>query len=94
VGLALTLVERLALGIAPCQTGDRHRTSQLRKNRVPWDLEKFWIGHANKDITDKYAEQLKEDAEYRRDWVERVGLGFVVPRVPQSNIVLDEERAA
>jgi len=49
---------------------------------VPWDLEKFWIGHANKDITDKYAEQLKEDVEYRRDWVERVGLGFVVPVCP------------
>src|SRR6266705_741689 len=48
----------------------RFRTSQLRKHLVPWDLEKFWIGHANKDITDKYAEQLKEDVEYRRDWVE------------------------
>jgi hypothetical protein len=45
-------------------------------------LEKFWIGHASKDITDKYAEQLKDDVEYRREWAELVGLGFVVPRVP------------
>jgi len=29
------------------------RVMHLRKNRVPWDLEKFWIGHANKDVTDK-----------------------------------------
>ena len=84
----------LKLGVEGFHCFRRFRTSQLRKHRVPWDLEKFWIGHANKDITDKYAEQLKEDVEYRRDWVERVGLGFVVPRVPQSNIVLDEEHAA
>ncbi|HJT71530.1 MAG TPA: site-specific integrase [Terriglobales bacterium] len=54
----------------------RFRTSQLRKCRVPWDLEKFWIGHANKDVTDKYAEQLKDDIEYRQEWAEKVGLGF------------------
>ena len=64
---------------------------------MPWDLEKFWIGHASKDITDKYAEQLKEDVEYRREWAERVGLGFVVPRVPcvpQFTVVSLEQDAA
>jgi hypothetical protein len=64
---------------------------------VPWDLEKFWIGHASKDITDKHAEQLKEDVEYRREWTERVGLGFVVPhvsRVPQLAVVSLEQNAA
>src|SRR5262249_8175057 len=33
----------------------RFRTSYLRKNRVPWDLQKLWLGHANKDVTDRYA---------------------------------------
>ena len=33
----------------------RFRVMHLRKNRVPWDLENFWIGHANKNVTDKYA---------------------------------------
>jgi integrase len=56
----------------------RFRTSQLRKSRVPWDLEKFWIGHANKDVTDKCLERLKDDVEYRREWAEKVGLGFEV----------------
>ncbi len=72
----------------------RFRTSHFRKNRIPWDLEKFWIGHASKDITDKYAEQLKDDMEYRREWAERVGLGFVVPRVPQLHVESIEQHAA
>lgn len=64
------------LNVEGFHTFRRFRTSRLRKNHVPWDLEKFWIGHANKDVTDKYAEQLKEDIEYRREWAEKVGLGF------------------
>jgi hypothetical protein len=46
---------------------------------VPWDLEKFWIGHANKDVTDKYAAQLTEDVEWRKDVAEKTGLGFALP---------------
>ncbi len=57
----------------------RFRTSHLRKNRVPWDLQKLWLGHANKDVTDRYAEQLKEDIEWRKQEAERVGLGFELP---------------
>ncbi len=51
---------------------------------MPWDLVKFWIGHANKDVTDKYAEQLQEDVEYRQGWAEKIGLGFTLR---QSNLV-------
>jgi hypothetical protein len=51
-------------------------------------------GHANKDITDKHSEQLKDDVEYRREWAEKVGLGFVVPRVPQLNAESIEQHAA
>lgn len=57
----------------------RFRTSHLRKNRVPWDLQKLWLGHANKDVTDRYAEQLKEDVQWRKQEAERVGLGFELP---------------
>jgi integrase len=53
----------------------RLRASWLRKNRVPWDLEKMWMGQAHKDLTDQYAEQLREDVK----WCERIGLGFVLP---------------
>ena len=50
----------------------------MRYIRMPWDLEKLWVGHVNRDITDKYSEQLKDDVEYRREWAENFGLGFVV----------------
>jgi integrase len=72
----------------------RFRATLLRKNRVPWDLEKFWLGHSHKDITDKYAEQLKDDVEYRQQWAEKIGLGVVVPRVPHSRAVSIEQHAA
>ena len=61
----------------------RFRASRLRKSRVPWDLEKFWMGHANNGVTDKYTEQLKDDVAYRQRCAKKIGLGFVVPRVPQ-----------
>ena len=56
----------------------RFRVVHLRKNRVSWDIEKFWIGHANKDVTDKYAAQLTEDVEWRKDVAEKTGLGFAL----------------
>ncbi len=62
----------------------RFRTSHLRKNRVPWDLQKLWLGHANKDVTDRYAEQLKEDVEWRKEVAENAGLGFKLPTVAGS----------
>jgi len=62
----------------------RFRTAHLRKNRVPWDLQKLWLGHANKDVTDRYAEQLKEDVEWRKEWAEKVGLGFKLPTLECS----------
>ena len=59
----------------------RFRTAHLRKNRVPWDLQKLWLGHANKDVTERYAEQLKEDVEWRKQEAEWAGLGFKLPTV-------------
>ncbi len=88
------------LNVNGFHTFRRFRTSRLRKARVPWDLEKFWMGHANKDVTDKYAEQLKkEDVEYRQEWTAKVGLGFdLSPDVgtigTKSNVVSTVENAA
>jgi integrase len=64
----------------------RFRVSHLRKNRVPWDLEKLWIGHANKSVSDKYAEQLKEDVEWRKEVAEQTGLGFSLPILPVGQL--------
>jgi integrase len=58
----------------------RYRVTWLRKQRVPEDLLRFWIGHADKSITDGYS-KVKEDVEYRRVTAEQAGLGFHVPTV-------------
>jgi len=49
-------------------------------------LEKLWLGHANKTVTDKYAEQLKEDVEWRKEVAEKTGLGFALPDVRLGNL--------
>ena len=56
----------------------RFRTTWLRKQGVPEDLIKFWLGHADKSVTDGYS-KLKEDVEFRREQAERIGVGFALP---------------
>jgi len=53
----------------------RFRTTWLRKNRVPEDLLRFWLGHADKNVTDRYS-KVKEDVGFRKDWAGNIGLGF------------------
>jgi len=54
----------------------RFRTETLRRARVPGDLERLWLGHTQKTVTDLYASGVQNDREWRREWCERVGLGF------------------
>jgi hypothetical protein len=37
-------------------------------------------------VTDKYAAQLKEDVEWRKDVAEKTGLGFVLPTSSEVSI--------
>jgi integrase len=53
----------------------RFRTTWLRKQHAPEDLVRFWLGHANKSVTDGYS-KLKEDVPFRKKVVEQVGTGF------------------
>ena len=53
------------------------RITWLRKNSVPEDLITFWHGHAEKTVTDSYS-KLKDDAEFRKQVAEKVGLGFAL----------------
>jgi integrase len=67
----------------------RYRVTHLRKQRVPEDLLRFWIGHADGSVTDGYS-KVKEDVEFRRFTSEQAGLGFhmptVVPKLPVAPI--------
>jgi len=58
----------------------RYRVTHLRKQRVPEDLLRFWVGHADQSVTDGYS-KVKEDVEFRRFTAEEAGLGFHMPTV-------------
>ena len=56
----------------------RFRATWLRKQHAPEDLIRFWLGHANKSVTDGYS-KLKEDVTFRKQVAEQVGIGFELP---------------
>jgi integrase len=56
----------------------RFRLTWLRKNRVPGDLERYWMGHADQEIGDRYS-KMEEDAEFCEQLADAVGLGFALP---------------
>jgi len=56
----------------------RFRLTWLRKNRVPGDLERFWMGHSDQDVGDLYS-KMEEEAEFCLKVSESVGLGFELP---------------
>jgi hypothetical protein len=58
----------------------RHRITRLRDLGVPEDIIRYWVGHAGKDITDRYS-KLAENVELRKEWARRAGLGFELDKV-------------
>lgn len=55
----------------------RFRATHLRTMNVPEEIVRFWLGHADKTITDRYS-KMAEDTDNRRKWSELAGLGFEV----------------
>lgn len=74
----------------------RYRVTHLRKQRVPDDLLRFWIGHADQSVTDGYS-KMKADVEFRTFTAEQAGLGFhmptVVPKLPVAPIAPKTDQA-
>jgi integrase len=54
----------------------RYRQAVLEKSDVRQLLIDYWMAHDNSDMSARYAKQLTEDVEYRQGWAEKVGLGF------------------
>jgi hypothetical protein len=73
---------RLGFGYKGFHAFRRLRTTYLRKCWVPEDLIRFWLGHSGRSITDVYS-KVKEDVAFRREWAERIGLGFELGPVAQ-----------
>jgi integrase len=53
----------------------RFRVTHLRDQSVPEDILRFWIGHADKSVTDRYS-KMKQRIDSRREWAEKAGMGF------------------
>ena len=45
---------------------------------APEDLIRFWLGHANRSVTDLYS-KLKDDVTFRKKVAEELGIGFELP---------------
>jgi integrase len=71
----------------------RFRVTHLRKQGTPEDLLRFWIGHGDKTVTDRYA-KLKQDVEFRKTVAERVGIGFNLEFVPCCTPTTESEAPA
>lgn len=73
----------------------RFRTETLRRAQVPEDLTKLWLGHSKSSVTDFYAGGLSKDLAWRREWCDRVGLGFSFGlQGPQNVVKIDSEKVA
>lgn len=72
----------------------RFRTTWMRKQLAPEDLIRFWLGHAERDVTDSYS-KLKEDLQFRKDIACKVGCGFEFNvRNVRTDVELQSEIAA
>ena len=75
------ILEKLELEKAGFHCFRRFRVTHLRKQGTPEDLLRFWVGHGDKSVTDRYA-KLTQDVEFRKEWAERAGTGFSLEVVP------------
>jgi integrase len=71
----------------------RFRTETLRRQRVPEDLVRLWLGHAGTSMTDTYAKGLAADVAWRQEWANRVGLGFALVGLYGVTNVVDINRS-
>jgi integrase len=56
----------------------RFRVTHPREYSVPEDILRFWIGHADKSVTDRYS-TMKQRIDSRKEWAEKAGAGFSCP---------------
>lgn len=66
------------MGIPGFHSFRRFRITHLDNVDAPRGLTKFWTGHADKDVHDRYVKVGKE-LEARKTWASKAGLGFELP---------------
>jgi len=68
-----------------CHSFRRFRAEVIRRAGVPRDIERRWLGHAKETVGDLYAGGLQNDLTRRREWCDKVGLGFRLGYVGLEN---------
>ena len=57
----------------------RFRNTYLRNyTSTPPGLYQFWMGHADRDMSDLY-DKIRQDVKFRKEVAEKAGLGFELP---------------
>jgi integrase len=62
----------------------RFRESVLLASDARQILIDYWMGHENPDMSTRCGKQLVQDVKYRKQWAEKVGLGFELPQLSES----------
>jgi integrase len=62
----------------------RFRESVLQMSDARNLLVDYWMGHENREMGTRCAKQLFENIQWRKEWAEKVGLGFKLPTLESS----------
>lgn len=63
----------------------RFRITHLENMGVPQGLIRYWAGHADRDVHDRYV-KLGNDIQIRKEWAKRAGLGFELPKITSQTL--------
>ena len=55
---------------------------------VPQPIVDYWIGHGKKSLADVYT-KVKGESNKRRDWCEKAGLGFALPKSEKKAVAIN-----
>jgi hypothetical protein len=64
----------------------RFRESVLLGSDVRQLLIDHWMGHENPEMSTRYGKQLLEDVQYRKQWAEKIGLGFELRQASEQQL--------
>lgn len=73
------MLETLGISMRGFHSFRRFRNTFLRQSHCPDGVLKFWMGHAEGDMSDRY-DRSREDVQYRKDVAKAMGLGFELPK--------------
>jgi integrase len=85
------------LGVRGFHPFRRFRVTHLRDQGTPEDILRFWIGHADQSVTDRYNKMSKR-IQSRQQWAEKAELGFNLPafctKCTKERVIPIQENAA